>query len=183
MNEYTIKRIKKENEEESLGYFLEAYESVIGESFERVENSERPDFLCTRKDDSKVGIELSKIRRGHPNDIQFDKIIQKQDYMSIDHALDMIQRVAIEKEKKRNDPDWAFPDATILLFELTDIPLSALWNCINPDILPDLYEIGFIEIWLVDLTGLEAFDNVELFCVRPKKWEGYYPRNLQKPYG
>ena len=183
MNEYTIERMKKENEEESLGYFLEAYESIIGECFERVEKSERPDFLCTRQDSSKLGIELSKITRGHPNSILFDKIVEKQDYMSVDNALCMIQREAIKKETKRNEPDWALPGATILLFELTDIPLSELRNCINPNILPDLYEIGFAEIWLVDLTGLEAYDNVELFCVLPKKWEGYYPRGLQKPYG
>lgn len=183
MNEYTIERIKKENEEESLGYFLEAYESIIGKSFEKVEKSERPDFLCTRQDGGEVGIELVKIRRGHPNDVLFDKIVEKQNYMSVDYALDMIQRLAIEKEKKRNDPDWALPGATILLFELTDIPLSELRNCINPGGLPDLYEIGFAEIWLVDLTGLEAYDNVELFCIRPKEWEGYYPRGLQKPYG
>ena len=183
MNEYTIERVKKENEEDSLRFFLEAYESITGESFERVEKSERPDFLCIRQDGSKVGIELSRIRRGHPNDILFDKIVKKQDYMSIDYALDMIRRRLIEKEKKRNDPDWALPSATILLFELTDIPLSEIKNYINSGMLPDLYETGFAEIWLVDLTGLEAYDNVELFCVCPKEWEGYYPRGLQKPYG
>ena len=31
--EYTNERINKESEEESLGYFLEAYETIIGESF------------------------------------------------------------------------------------------------------------------------------------------------------
>ena len=70
MNDYTNERIKKESEDESLGYFLEVYESIIGESFKSIESSERPDFLCTRQDGTRVGIELSKIRRGHPNDIQ-----------------------------------------------------------------------------------------------------------------
>ena len=103
--------------------------------------------------------------------------------MSAYDALCMIQRVAYEKEIKRNSSDWKFPNNTILLLELTDIPLSELRYSILPDILPDLYETGFAEIWLVDLTGVEAYDNVELFCVYPEELEGYYPRGIQKPYG
>ena len=37
--EYTNERINKEIEEESLGYFLEAYETIIGESFLSVKSS------------------------------------------------------------------------------------------------------------------------------------------------
>lgn len=181
--EYTNARINKESEEESLGYFLEAYESIIGESFKSVKSSERPDFIATRKDGGQIGIELSKIRRGHPNDTLYDKIIEKKDYMSVYDALCMIQKVAYEKEIKRHSSDWALPDATLLLLDLTDIPLSELKYSISPNILPDLYETGFAEIWLIDLTGLEAYDNVELFCVRPGTLKGYYPRDIQKPYG
>jgi hypothetical protein len=181
--EYTNALINKESEEESLSYFLEAYESIIGESFKSVESSERPDFIATRKDGSQIGIELSKIRRGHPNDILYDKIIEKKDYMSVYDALCMIQKVAYEKEIKRNSSGWVLPDTTILLLELTDIPLSELRYSILPNILPDLYETGFAEIWLVDLTGVEAYDNVELFCARPEELKGYYPRDIQKPYG
>lgn len=181
--EYTNERINKESEAESLGYFIEAYESIIDESFISIESSERPDFTATRRDGSQIGIELSKIRRGHPNDILYDKIIEKKDYMSVYDALGMIQRVAYAKEIKRNSSGWALPNTTILLLELTDIPLSELRYSILPDILPDLYETGFAEIWLVDLTGVEAYGNVELFCVYPKEFEGYYPRGIQKPYG
>lgn len=89
--EYTNERINKESEAESLGYFLEAYETIIGESFMSVKSSERPDFIATRTDGSQIGIELSKIRRGHPNDILYDKITEKKDYMSVYDALCMIQ--------------------------------------------------------------------------------------------
>jgi hypothetical protein len=181
--EYTNERVNKESEAESLSYFLEVYEGIIGESLNSVESSERPDFIATRKDGSLIGIELSKIRRGHPNDILYDKIIEKKDYMSVYDALCMIQRVVYEKEKKRNNLGWLLPDTTILLLELTDIPLSELRYAILPNFLPDLYETSFAEIWLVDLTGVEAYDNVELYCVYPKELEGYYPRNIQKPYG
>ena len=183
MNEYTIERVKKEDEQESLSYFLEAYEIVTGETLEVLEVTERPDFICTRDDGSKVGVELVKVRRGHPNEILCDKIIEKQDFMSSEHALEMIQAVAAEKESKRNAPDWKLPEATILLIELWDVPLARIEGCISPEILPNLSLTGFEEIWLVDYTGLEAYGNVELFCVRPEKWIGYHSRGLQKPYG
>ena len=183
MNEYTNERFKKEIERQSLGYFLEAYEDLTGESIEVIEISEKPDFICVRDDGRKVGIELVKVRRGNPNKIRWDRIVEKQDYMSINHALDMIQEVAAKKEKKRNKPDWTLQEATILLIELTDIPLCQIKGCITPELLPDLYDTGFEEVWLADFTGLEAYDNVELFCVRPDEWGGYHHRYLQKPYG
>jgi hypothetical protein len=183
MNDYSSERAKKEAEEESLRYFLEAYEGVTGQSIEVIEISERPDFICVRKDGCRVGVELGKVRRGHPSDILWDRLIEKRDYMSIDDALEKLQEVAAEKERKRNERDWRLPEATMLLIELTDIPLARIKGCVTPDILPDLYATGFAEIWLADFIGLEAYANVELFCVRPDKWAGYYPRGPQKPYG
>lgn len=183
MNEYTSERIKKEDEQESLGYFLEAYEIVTGETLEILTATERPDFICIRDSGLMVGIELAKVRRGHPNDIQWDEIVEKQEFMLPEDALEMIQEVANSKEAKRNEPDWKLPDATMLLIELVDIPLAHIQHAITPEILPDLYTTGFEEIWLVDFTGLEAYDNVELFCVRPEEWAGYHPREFQKPYG
>jgi len=183
MNDYTHERVKKESEEETLRYFLQAYEGVTRESIEVIEISERPDFICVRKDGSKVGVELVKVTRGDPELIQLDRLVEKQDYISIDHALKMLQQVAAEKEKKRNEPDWTLPEATILVIALTDIPLAEIKHCITPEILPDLYATGFAEVWLADFTGVEAYDNVELFCVRPGDWAGYHPRGIQKPYG
>jgi len=162
---------------------MEAYEGVTGEVIEAIEMSERPDFICVREDGARVGVELAKVRRGHPNGILHDKIVEKRDYMSIDHALYMIQKVAAEKERKRNEPDWTLPGATILLIELMDIPLADIKRCITSDILPDLYATGFAEVWLADFTAVKAFDSVELFCVQPNKWAGYHPRGLQKPHG
>jgi len=183
MNNYNLEREKKESEQESLRYFLKAYDGVTGESLAVVLISERPDFICERANGKRVGIELTKVRRGHPNDILWDKLVEKQDYMSLDHALEMIQETAAEKEKKRREQDWTLPESAILVVELTDIPLFEIRNCITPVFLPDLYDTGFIEIWLADFTGLEAYDNVELFCVRPEGWVGYHPRGFQKPYG
>ena len=44
-------------------------------------------------------------------------------------------------------------------------------------------DTNFLEFWIVDYTGIEAYDNVELFCVYPDTRYGYYERPFQKPYG
>lgn len=183
MSECSNKRMKKEAELEALNYFLNAYECVTRETLEVLEATERPDFICARQNGERVGVELAKVRRGHPNDILWDKIIEKQNFMSMEHALEMIQKVADEKEAKRNEPDWKLPGTAILLIELRDIRLSEINGCISEDILPALFSVGFAEVWLADFSELEAYDNVELFCIKPKELKGYYPRSIQKPYG
>lgn len=183
MNEYTQERVKKEAERKSLDYFLDAYESVTDESIEGAEDFERPDFICNRKGGEKIGIELGKIRRGHPNDILWDRLIKKQQFMSSEQCIELIQQALFVKEKKRREQDWTLPEGTILLLELTDIPLIELEGTLNHGTLPDIHETGFLEIWIADFTGLEAYNNVELFCLRPDEWWGYHRRVFQKPYG
>lgn len=183
MNGYTNERIKKEAELEALGYFLEAYEIATGKTFKIRETTESPDFVCTQQDGEQVGIELTKVRRGHPDEILWDEIVKKKTSMSHDQALQMIQRQAYEKEKKRRKPYWKLPESCILVIELVDIPLFEIENCISEEILPDLYAVGFKEVWIADFTELEAYDNVELFCVKPKFLRGYFSRGFQKPYG
>lgn len=175
--------MKKEKEQEALNYFLDAYESITGEGLEVLAATERPDFICVRKNGKQVGIELVKVRRGHPNDALWDRIIEKQDFMSLERALEMIQRVANEKEEKRKEPDWKLSESAILIIELRDIPLAGIRNCISNEILPDLFSLGFEEVWLADFSALEAYDNVELFCILPEERRGYYSRGTQKPYG
>ncbi len=174
--------MKKEGEQEALNYFLDAYESITHEPLEVIEASERPDFICMRQDGERIGVELAKVRRGHPNDILWDKIIEKQNFLLVECAFDMIQKVANEKEMKRNEPDWKLSEAAMLLIELSDIPLYEIKDRISEEALPDLFSIGFKEVWLADFSELEVYDNVELFCIRPANLRGYYPRSIQIPY-
>lgn len=183
MSEYSSDRMKKKAEQEALNYFLDAYESITHETLEVIEATERPDFICIRRNGEQIGVELAKVMRGHPDDILWDKLIAKHYDMSVERALDMIQKVANEKEKKRIEPDWKLPEAAALLIELRDIPLSEIKGCISEETLPDLFSIGFAEVWLVDFSELEAYDNVELFCIRPEELRGYYSRGIQKSYG
>jgi hypothetical protein len=183
MNEYTNKRIQKEGEAERLAYFLDEYLNITGERIEIIEIAERPDFICSKENGCKIGIELTMITRGDPQIIQYDRIIDKKDFMSPEQAIDMIQQSAILKENKRSKGDWKLPDSNILLIELTDIPLNWIQALISPKFCPDLYSTGFMEVWIADFTGIEAYDNLETYCVQSKEWAGYYPRQMQKPYG
>ncbi len=72
---------KKEQELESLSYFLDAYEDLTHDPIVDIEGSERPDFICYKKSGEKIGVELTKIRRGHPESIQYDLIINRKKYM------------------------------------------------------------------------------------------------------
>jgi len=183
MRKHLSEQVKKEMEQEALNCFLDVYETVTHQTLEVLESTERPDFICMRQNGERVGLELVKVRRSHPNDILWDEIIEKQNHMALDLALEMIQKVAVLKDKKRNEPDWELPEAAILLIELRDISLLEIKSCISEQVLPDLFSAGFAEIWLADFSGLEAYDNIELFCIKPDKFCGYYPRGIQKPYG
>jgi len=183
MNEYTQELVKKEDEKEALEYFLEAYEQITGETLSLLKDSERPDFICERTDGTVVGIELSKVRRSHPNDIMAVEIVFKRNYMLPEAAFKVIQMSLLVKETKRRESSWQLPESTILILELVDIPLIDLKPWLRRESFPDLADTGFLEIWLADYTGLEAYDNVELFCLRPEQWHGYHRRLSQKPYG
>jgi len=183
MDGYSNSERQRYKEDEALSLFLDAYGFVAGCNFNNIKKSERPDYVCEMTDGSQMGIELVEVRRGHPNGIIYDRIIEKREYMTIDQAIDELDRVAVQKEEKRKSDGWNLRDNTILLVELTDIPLVDIKQCITFVLVPGLFLTGFSEVWLVDYTGLDAFGDVELFCVQPQKLAGYYPRPMQKPYG
>ncbi len=82
------------------------------------------------------------------------------------------------------ESDWKHPQTTILVIELVDIPLDSIVGLLeDKENLPDALATNFLELWLVDYTGIDAYDNVELFCIYPDHLYGYYQRPFQKPYG
>ena len=173
---------KKEVELEDLSYFNPIYEEITDDFLEVVEVTERPDFVCKRKDGSIVGVELVKVRRGHPNDVLYDEIINKNINMVTDRAIDLIKALIYKKEEKRKDKDWKFSENTILIIQLKESPLWELANSLTEDLFPDLPDYGFCEIWLADFSELDAYNNIELFCLFPPNMFGYYKSPLQKPY-
>ena len=56
---FNKKSMQKGNELEHLEYFLNAYKSIIGEQIEIIKISESPDFICSKENGEKIGIELT----------------------------------------------------------------------------------------------------------------------------
>jgi hypothetical protein len=155
-------RAKKTVEEIELQYFIAAYSGATKEGLSVIEPSERPDFVCSRSDGTRVGVELVRFV-GQP---LFD-------------ALSIFETIW-KKEAKRDGSGWRLEENTILVVQLMDYPLKSLK--IHFDRTP-LTGHGFKEIWLADYSGIEAYGNIELFGLHPLDWWGYYPQERDKPYG
>ena len=117
---------RKEGEYENLNYFIEAYYYDIEVNLEISCSSERPDFICIGPNNSEIGIELTKITRGDPEEILWDQILKRKDYMLPENAIEMIQRLALLKNEKKSKGKWEQADNTFLLIELIDNPLHEL---------------------------------------------------------
>jgi hypothetical protein len=168
-------------EEFHLGYFLDAYEWVTGERLCVARSRERPDFVCQRPDGSYVGIELTRVVRD-PEAGWSDEVFSHQEYMSAPDAIFRINCAIVVKDEKRRSGRWLHPDATILVIQLMDCPICD----VGLDLLPeDVDPHGFIEVWVADFTGLDAYGDIELFGVYPPQWWGHHerPNASRKPYG
>jgi len=174
---------KKENERSDLNYFLDAYEFTTGEKLIEFASSECPDFICVRSNGEKVGVELVCVMR-NPEEAQFDIIVDKKFQADSQETLDEMFRLLDEKDKKRSNNYGHWADKTILVLQLSDCTILALQSFLN-DMKSDFADYGFVEIWLADYTGVEAYRDIELFGLVPDKWWGYHQRQnpYRKPYG
>ena len=177
---------KKMVEEEELLYFLDAYKQAVEEYLIYDVFSgrhERPDFICRRPDGTHVGVELVRVMRD-PRDAQADYILDRIEFMDGEDAIWMLYRMIEKKEKKRRQPDWDLPDNTILVLQFIDCPISNL-HLLDESLKKDFESYGFDEIWIADYTGEEAYGDIELFCLYPPEWWGFYERAnpWKKPYG
>lgn len=167
---------KKCVERQELYYFIDAYRYSSDEELIPIEATEAPDFICKREDGSIIGVELTKIIRDP--DVKFFDSINHKEYMDDLTAQDKIYE-ALEKKKGLGS------DKVILVLQLFDCPLSELITFLNENLRDDFASYGFAEIWLADYTGLEAYGDIELFCLHPSECWGYYQRSYpnRKPYG
>ncbi len=174
---------KKEQELEVLEYFNPIYEIITDDFLDVIEISERPDFICRRKNGALVGVEIVQVRRGHPNDVIYDKFVNNNINLPPIEAIEIMQSLIHEKKLKRGIEGWELPEATILVIQLKESPLWEIANLLTEDWFPDIPTYGFREIWLADFSEIEAYNNIELFCLFPPNLSGYYERPTQKPYG
>jgi hypothetical protein len=153
-------------EENSLISFLEAYELATGEPLIVKRRSERPDFICERMDGAEVGLELTRLDP--------DKSV-----------LDEIWRLLEKKSASMHKKGWQCAQKTILVFEMISCEPSDIADLRDPTLQSDFQSYGFLEIWVADYTGLDAYGDVELFSLHPQVLWGYYERPWphRKPYG
>ncbi|MEW5913080.1 MAG: hypothetical protein AB1814_11035 [Thermodesulfobacteriota bacterium] len=175
---------KKMVEEEELLSFLEAYKDVVEEYLsDNFDSHERPDFICYRPDGTPVGVELVRIMRD-PRDAQADFILSKIEYMEGEEALKILYHMIDKKEEKRRQSGWELPDNTILVLQFADCPIADL-HLPGKSLEMDFVSHGFVEIWIADYTCEEAYGAIDLFCLYPPEWWGYWERkgHTWKPYG
>lgn len=172
---------KKLVEENELEYFIEAYKFVTNDHLVIVRPGERPDFICQRHNGLQVGVELTKAMRD-PETAHAEEIMFHQQFMDCDTALDNIWEAIASKDKKRSQGNWRCADNTILVIQLFDCQIEEIETLLDQT----HYEsFGFVEIWLADYSGLEAYRDIELFGLYPSKWWGCHQRQnpFRKPYG
>lgn len=175
---------KKELERIGLAYFIDAYEWVTGERLTQLASGECPDFICARPNGGKMGVELTQVRRDLW-DALWDRILDRRYQADPQATMDRILWLLENKDKKRSLNYGSWADKTLLVLQLCDCSLWSLGSFLTDDIQEDFSGYGFVEIWLADYTGIEAYKDIELFGLIPSKWWGYHQRQnpYRKPYG
>ena len=174
---------KKLIEEVDLGHFIKAYEWVTGDRLTLIYRRESPDFVCMRSNGSEVGVELTNIMRD-PEQAFYETVIEKKECISASDTFDMAYCLASKKSKKKNKNKWPYSRKTILVLQSDECPLEEIDLYVDPSLQSDFALFGFKEIWLADFTEIDAYGDIELFGLHPKKWWGYHrrPNPHRKPY-
>ena len=176
---------KKEIEKTELESFLEAREFVTGEMILEIIglSTESPDFICVKKTGELVGIELTKIKVNYEQAF-WDKRLHGEIHIDPYNINVTIQHLIEQKEKKRKKLFTKKVKETILVLQLMDGSLDQLAYFFEG--LDKIFSLhGFLEVWLADYSGLDAFGDIELFGFFPLKFWGYHsrPNPDRKPYG
>jgi len=127
---------------------------------------------------------LTKLIRD-PRDKRWDRVLDAQDFISPDIALDNILNQILSKSDKLKENDWRFPNNTILVVELYAISIAELRPMLTAEYLSDAFSLNFREIWLGDYTQVEPFNCIDIFCISPANMFGRHSNLNQnrKPYG
>jgi hypothetical protein len=169
-------------EEEDLFLFLDAYEVVTGQKLGIAVWGERPDFICRRPNGKLVGVELTAVRRD-PESAVADRIMRGSEFADEYETLDRIFWAIERKDRKRGTGDWRLRRDTILVLQLMDCPLSELSAFLEDADPSDFGGHGFKEVWIADHSELDAYGNVELFGLYPRRLWGHFEIARGKPYG
>lgn len=176
---------KKEGEREDLSLFLEARAWVTGENLSWIpwQWTESPDFVCVRADGQRVGVELTKVTVDH-DAAMWDRTRYGRVRIDASVTLETIYSLIGRKEKARTERYTERVKDNILALQLVHGSLDQVAYAF--DGLEAAFAChGFVEVWLADHSGLEAYGDVELFGLYPGQWWGPHsrPGPGRKPYG
>ena len=175
---------KKLVEEIELEPFLKEYELVTGLALQHVDRAERPDFIAQRSDGTELGIELSKIMRD-PQSTFWARVLSGDEFADPVETAIYLQELIYRKDVKRSGSGWTLPDRTMLILQLMDSLFDQVISFLDKQVIRELNETGFFEIWLADYTILEAFGTIQLYGIKPERWQGLHDHSKRgnKPYG
>ena len=176
-------RTKKETEREALLLFLDAYVQVTGQPLDIIEDGENPDFICIRPSGSEVGVELVQITIG-PIQMHWEGVFNGTTELEPFVAQELIYTNITRKEDARAKRYVHRVKTCILILQLIDTSLYAIQHTLD-GLQDDFMDHGFTEIWISDYSSLDAYGNVELYGLYPRKYWGLHerPNHDSKPYG
>jgi hypothetical protein len=174
---------KKIAEEMELDPFLDEYKHLTGVELRVVGKTERPDFVCMQGS-HEVGLELVKAMR-NPVTRDWERILGSDGEDDPLDAAIRVQEAVYTKETKRVKPDWSHPDATILVVQLIGADGDEVVNYLDDDLMDEMSDTGFSEIWVADYWPMETHGTVQLIGIKPEKWRGSHSHRFVdiKPYG
>ncbi len=175
---------KKLVEEIELEPFLKEYELVTGLALQHVGRAERPDLITQRSDGAELGIELSKIMRT-PQFAFWARVLSGKEFADPVETAICLQELIYRKDAKRSGSGWTLPNRMMLILQLMDSSFDQVISFLDKQVIKELNETGFFEIWLADYTILEAFGTIQLYGIKPERWQGLHDhlRQGNKPYG
>jgi hypothetical protein len=116
---------------------------------------------------------------------RWDIILGREGLLHGQDAAILVQEAAYRKEKKRASAGWWHPKSTILVIQLIGSDGEQMAKHLDDELMDEMEETGFREIWIADYSPMEPHGTVQLIGVKPKRWRGPHPHRFDgmKPYG
>lgn len=115
-----------------------------------------------------------------PDDYFYETVILKKEFIEPFDLISMAYSAAKRKSEKKKRNKWPLKNNIILILQLYEFASYELEDYVVYD---DFSKLGFIEIWIADFTEFDAYRDIELYGLHPKKWHGHHARPFRKPFG
>jgi hypothetical protein len=174
---------RKMLERHAVEPFLAEYAYITGVELTLVGAGERPDFVCQQRG-RHFGLELVKVMQD-PVQRRWDLIFGGDGHLHGLEAAILVQDKVYAKDRKRASPGWRYPESTILVIQLIGSDAEEMTGHLDDQLVDEMAETGFREIWIADYSPMESYGTVQLTGVKPQPWRGVHPHRFSetKPYG